>query len=188
MSEGNGVEAITLEPLPIDDTDEIAELKAALAARDERIVELEQRAYRDTLTALPRRAVLEAWVENEIRRRRRFGLIFIDLDGFKEVNDTRGHAVGDRLLKQVADALHDNIRDGDLAIRLGGDEFAVAIRDAFAVNQTAERLRTAAEWELRIYGAGMSLGVAIYPECATTLPELMAVADRLMYADKSRRR
>jgi diguanylate cyclase (GGDEF)-like protein len=188
MSEGNGVDAIALEPLPFDDSDEIAELKAALAARDERIAELEQRAYTDTLTSLPRRAVLQAWVENEIRRRRRFALIVIDLDGFKEVNDTRGHAAGDRLLRQVADALHDNIRDGDLAIRLGGDEFAVAIRDAFAANQTAERLRTAAEWELRVYGAGMSLGVAIYPECATSLADLMRIADERMYFEKSKRR
>ncbi len=109
--------------------------------------ELKYRAFHDTLTGLPNRAlfVREAGAALEAARAvgRTAGVLFVDLDDFKVVNDTMGHSVGDELLVAVAARLADTVRESDTAARLGGDEFALLIDDAAdpdAVDAFAERI------------------------------------------------
>src|SRR5690606_21665985 len=93
--------------------------------------QLAHRALHDPLTELPNRQLLtttiEAALDNPENRGRRVGMCFIDLDGFKQVNDTLGHAAGDRLIMATADRLRQTVRICDLAARIGGDEFVVLL-------------------------------------------------------------
>ncbi|MGQ0645902.1 MAG: GGDEF domain-containing protein [Elusimicrobiota bacterium] len=148
-------------------------------------------ARTDPLTgAANRRRFLEA-AEAEIRRARRYGhplsVAFLDIDGFKEVNDRRGHAEGDRLLKEIAQFLRRTARDADLVARLGGDEFAVLLPETDA--------ESAREWGRRVReeipaaaasagGATCSVGVASFEPPPPSVEELLLRADELMYEEK----
>ncbi|MDO6805637.1 GGDEF domain-containing protein, partial [Wenyingzhuangia sp. 1_MG-2023] len=94
-------------------------------------VQLEHQAYHDALTGLPNRVMLQESIDAAIsrakRHREKFALLFIDLDNFKYINDGLGHRAGDQLLKQVADALKEELRGEDVVARLGGDEFVVLL-------------------------------------------------------------
>jgi diguanylate cyclase (GGDEF)-like protein len=119
------------------------------------------------------------------------GLLFIDLDGFKEVNDTLGHAAGDELLKQIAQRLRKVIRGVDIIARLGGDEFIVGILDAGNAEQVtlvADKLLKAISQPALIAGREVSIsgsvGVCAYPDQGPNAQALLKCADAAMYAAK----
>lgn len=159
-------------------------------------MDLTRRIVTDPLTGLFNRAHMEDMLPRMLARAaedgRTLGLLFIDLDGFKAVNDTYGHAVGDTLLQQVAGRLRRRLRHTDIAIRLGGDEFAVLLWDV-AGKEAVERI-----------GAGIlsimapaftctdipcsvsaSIGASLYPQHADDAPSLLRLADEAMYRAKA---
>ncbi len=148
---------VTERPERFDDEADITErlrglaAQAAIAIRNSRLVdEIRHQALHDSLTGLPNRTLVLDRVEQALARARRghidLALFFIDLDGFKEINDTLGHVIGDRLLQSVAARLTATLRESDTVARLGGDEFVVLAEGASAaagVELMAERLLSA---------------------------------------------
>jgi diguanylate cyclase (GGDEF)-like protein len=114
----------------------------------------------------------------------------LDLDGFKAINDTHGHAAGDRALREVAARLRRCVRERDLVARLGGDEFVVVLTDlegTDAVSKSVDRVRDALALPFGEMELGAAIGVALYPSDAGTAEDLLAHADRAMYVDKGAR-
>ena len=156
-------------------------------------------ATHDDLTGLPNRNLFRDRLDRElahaVREKSSLGLLFIDLDGFKAVNDTQGHEMGDLLLRQVAARIEVAVRDSDTVSRLGGDEFTVILprvqsrADAMGVaDKVLEALRRPFPlrgWEARISG---SIGVALFPDDAKDTESLLNRADDLMYRVKDRGR
>ena len=149
-------------------------------------------AYRDILTGLYNRLYLTDNLPYMLSKAEASGcpvaIFFIDLDGFKQVNDTYGHRVGDVLLKEVARRGTQVLSNDDLLFRLGGDEFLVIMgncRDRTALSLTAQSLidGISAPFELegRVLGVGASVGIAVYPEDATNAEDLIQKADEAMY-------
>ncbi|MET9339583.1 MULTISPECIES: putative bifunctional diguanylate cyclase/phosphodiesterase [unclassified Nonomuraea] len=157
----------------------------------------DHQALHDELTGLPNRKMLIVSTEEalaECRPDERVGLFLIDLDRFKEVNDTMGHPVGDRLLQMVAHRLTHSVRPGDVVARLGGDEFAVllpSIRDTHAAREVAARLRAALTEPVRLEGMTFdmdgSVGIALFPDHAPDFELLLQRADVAMYLAKEGR-
>lgn len=152
-------------------------------------------AYRDELTGLPNRTSLFDRLELELaharRNRSRLALLFIDLDGFKAVNDSLGHNAGDQLLVGIARRLVECLRDGDTVARLGGDEFTVVLPGVGNVptaELVAEKIRASLKHPFVIDDVlqpiGCSIGIALYPEHGAEPEELLRHADGRMYADK----
>jgi len=152
-------------------------------------------AHFDQLTGLPNRTLLLDRLKQSIsvsnRALRAISLLFIDLDGFKPVNDNYGHAIGDRVLKEVAARLLSCLREGDTAARLGGDEFVVILlesdldRAIKVANRILESLRNPYEFGKKtISSISASIGIAEYPEHANELDELLTAADNAMYTAK----
>jgi diguanylate cyclase (GGDEF)-like protein len=155
-------------------------------------------AYHDKLTGLPNRAMFEQHLELVLVRARHdgnaAGLLYMDLDRFKEVNDTLGHEAGDELLREVALRLRQAARSGDLVVRLGGDEFVVVLGDLPAdvapvvAAAVAQRVQDAFERPCvlggREFQASASIGVALFPDDATDAKALVTAADTGMYASK----
>jgi len=172
-----------------------AVLAASLAKANNELAHL---ALHDGLTRLPNRVLLEdrlnQAIENARRARRCFAVMFIDLDGFKGINDAYGHQVGDRLLLQLSSSLLESLRPEDTVARLGGDEFVVlaaidAPEDAAAIADKLMRLaRVPLEVERTEVAVSASIGVAIYPEDGRRAQDLLANADAAMYAVKERGR
>jgi diguanylate cyclase (GGDEF)-like protein/PAS domain S-box-containing protein len=173
---------------------------------DRRQVEekMEYMAYHDTLTGLPNRPHLVERLENEIMRSRRHhyygAVLFIDLDHFKNINDSLGHSVGDELLRQVARRLRSVVREEDVVSRLSGDEFVVVLTildDDFdtaclKAGEVAEKIRQTIcdpypHEDIRLH-ISCSIGVKIYEEDRTSADELLRFADTAMYQVKSRGR
>ncbi|MFC4588321.1 putative bifunctional diguanylate cyclase/phosphodiesterase [Sphaerisporangium corydalis] len=160
-------------------------------------VRRDHQAMHDGLTSLPNRKLLILRTEEalaEAREHARVGLLLLDLDRFKEVNDTLGHPVGDRLLQIVAHRLTHSVRPGDVVARLGGDEFAVllpTVRDAFAAREVAARLRAALTEPVRLEGMTFdmdaSVGIALYPDHAPDFELLLQRSDVAMYFAKEGR-
>lgn len=162
-------------------------------------VQREHQANHDELTGLPNRAFLmrslARMLDQAASSGATVGFLLLDLDrGLKEVNDTLGHAVGDRLLRLVAHRLTHSVRPGDLVARLGGDEFAVllpAVKDAAVPREVAARLRAAVAEPIRLEGMSfvieVSIGIAMYPDDATADETLVQHADLAMYLAKQRR-
>ncbi|MFC4060771.1 putative bifunctional diguanylate cyclase/phosphodiesterase [Planomonospora corallina] len=157
----------------------------------------DHQAMHDGLTGLPNRKLLVLRTEEalaEARQGERVGLLLLDLDRFKEVNDTLGHPVGDRLLQTVAHRLTHSVRPGDVVARLGGDEFAVllpSVRDAAAAREVAARLRVALTEPVRLEGMTFdldaSVGIALHPDHAPDFELLMQRSDVAMYLAKEGR-
>ncbi|MCW2881035.1 MAG: signal transduction protein containing a rane domain an and a domain-like protein [Sphaerisporangium sp.] len=157
----------------------------------------DHQAMHDGLTALPNRKLLILRTEEALAEARedvRVGLLLLDLDRFKEVNDTLGHPVGDRLLQIVAHRLTHSVRPGDVVARLGGDEFAVllpTVRDAAAAREVAARLRVALTEPVRLEGMTFdldaSVGIALYPDHAPDFELLLQRSDVAMYFAKEGR-
>ncbi len=162
-------------------------------------VQREHQAHHDELTGLANRKLLMRRLGSMLTQAAasgsKVGFLLLDLDrGLKEVNDTLGHAVGDRLLQLVAHRLTHSIRPGDMVARLGGDEFAVllpAVKDAAVAREVAARLRAAVAEPIRLEGMSfvieVSIGIAMFPDDAPGDEMLMQRADVAMYLAKQRR-
>jgi diguanylate cyclase (GGDEF)-like protein len=156
--------------------------------------ELKQQALHDGLTKLPNRVLFEDRLEQELqnaaRERRHFALMFIDLDGFKAINDVLGHHVGDLLLVEVAHTVQSAMVGGDTVARLGGDEFVVLadVAQPEDAAQLADKLVTLIGRPFMIEShelqVSASIGIAIYPEDGTTRHEMLVNADAAMYHTK----
>ncbi len=158
-----------------------------------------KQANYDTLTGLPNRRMLLEYLSAEIkhsdRNRNHFALMFLDLDYFKEVNDTLGHAMGDLLLIETAVRIKSCVRDTDVVARLGGDEFTVvlsAMDDHKGIERVAEHIlqRIAEPYQLGDETAyiSASIGVTLYPDDANSIEGLLKHADQAMYAAKDQGR
>lgn len=164
--------------------------------RNRLLTELESAANKDALTGLANRRNFQEFLDGAVARthrgENRLGLLFIDLDHFKEVNDQLGHDIGDQLLVKVAERLSGCVRRGDLVSRLGGDEFAI-ILDAIGHPENATRvaqkiLHTLATHPISVadepISVGTSIGVAICPDDASDGAGLIKAADTAMYEAK----
>jgi len=154
-------------------------------------------AYFDSLTGLSQRSYLfqrlEDMVRSARRRSERFALFFIDLDKFKEINDSLGHEAGDRMLVTVADRLRGAARDSDFVARLGGDEFCMLLDNvpsdidvADIALRLLERLSLPVEIGGRTFTPLASMGISLFPEDGEDTESLMTAADNAMYAAKRR--
>ncbi len=163
-----------------------------LAAANER---LEYQAMHDALTDLPNRVLLQDRLNQSIylaqRNNTTLALLILDLNNFKEINDTLGHHVGDLLLQQVAERMHCALRASDTISRVGGDEFALLLPTDVTLDhacQTAQKLVTEMEESFVLkkqrFHVGVSIGVALYPEHGTDRQTLMRHADVAMYVAK----
>jgi diguanylate cyclase (GGDEF)-like protein/PAS domain S-box-containing protein len=157
--------------------------------------ELQRFARYDGLTGLPNRTffldTLERTLSRARRRRSRLALLFIDLDGFKAVNDRLGHAAGDAVLQIMAERLRAGTRSSDLVARIGGDEFTVLLLSLARADDAAlvaraliERLARACSVEDQEIALGASAGIAVYPEDGTDADTLLRNADLAMYRAK----
>jgi diguanylate cyclase (GGDEF)-like protein len=170
--------------------------QAATAIQNLELLErVSHMAWHDALTGLPNRRLFEDRVEQELVRSRRVGepvcMFFVDLDNFKTVNDTYGHATGDVLIQQVGQRLVETVRSQDTVARLGGDEFAIllpGLADQLAINQLAERTLDAMHTPFDIYGdevsTSASVGIAIAPEHGDSYDDLLNRADEAMFRAK----
>jgi len=170
--------------------------QAATAIQNLELLEkVSHMAWHDALTGLPNRRLFEDRVEQELVRSRRVGepvcMFFVDLDNFKNVNDTYGHATGDVLIQQVGQRLVETVRSQDTVARLGGDEFAILLPglvDQLAINQLAERTLDAMHRPFDIYGeqvsTSASVGIAIAPEHGDSYDDLLNRADEAMFRAK----
>lgn len=157
---------------------------------------LARRALHDELTGLANRAHFESRLGDALarvaQRGGHLGVLFMDADGFKTVNDTAGHAAGDRLLVQMAERLRVAVRETDVVARLGGDEFAVLLdplRSVDDARRVGQKITVAMEpvFDLEEFGrfrCGLSIGMASYPLDGETLSALLSSADRAMYRAK----
>jgi diguanylate cyclase (GGDEF)-like protein/PAS domain S-box-containing protein len=156
---------------------------------------LQYLATRDALTGLPNRLLLQERLTQAIaqakRTGKRIGVMFIDLDRFKNVNDTLGHRIGDELLKHVTKSLSEALRETDLLARLGGDEFMVIVEDfedPSVLNRVAQKLQDAIAQPFTIEEHDIyvtsSIGIAVYPEDSDGPEGLLKHADVAMYRSK----
>jgi diguanylate cyclase (GGDEF)-like protein len=163
-----------------------------IALARERIASL---AYSDPLTGLANRTSLMPALDQAVQRARRrnskIAVVFLDLDGFKEINDVYGHDAGDALLIELAGRLRDNLRASDLVARLGGDEFLVVVeevQDPQPVEIVANKLLMETVRPYTLPGAQASvtasIGISIFPDDAADATALMKHADIAMYAAK----
>lgn len=170
-----------------------------VSARVEQERRTREEADTDALTGLANRRALERTLDAALTRartrERSVGIVMLDLDGFKAINDTHGHAAGDAALREVARRLRTCVRERDLVARWGGDEFVVVLTDvggfSGAVRDSVDRIRDALAMPFAVDGAPVELraaiGVASHPEDGDDPAALLDVADRRMYADKSAR-
>lgn len=157
---------------------------------------LERLAHFDALTGLPNRRLLSDRLQQSMaraaRQQQQLALCFLDLDGFKAVNDSHGHEAGDDLLVEVARRLEQVIRAGDSAARLGGDEFVVLLSNLHSIDECqeiAQRLLEVIRQPVALADGvsarvGASIGIALYPQDSSDPEQLMRLADRAMYQAK----
>ena len=149
----------------------------------------------DKLTELPNRALfldrLDQNLKQSERYQRKFALLFVDLDGFKSVNDTLGHDAGDALLIKTAERLHDCVREADTVARIGGDEFTVILSTIASVDDArtvAKKIIAALSKPFSIGDQkaqiGASIGISVFPENGTDTETLLKRADDAMYTAK----
>lgn len=168
--------------------DEIAELGRLFNSMASRIGTL---AYRDSLTGIRNRASFESAVGFQLKGKQPAAMVFMDLDGFKFVNETFGHNVGDRMLQLVAERISSLVPDDGVFARIGGDEFALFLReyrDITSLQLICERIIHYVSQDFDIEGIhhhiGISMGIALYPEDGATFHEILMNADLAMYQAK----
>ncbi len=176
-------------------------LKKGKKQVDNRLAEnakVAHKASHDTLTGLPNRTTLMQRLNQAIERsgqnRQSVAVMFLDLDGFKEVNDTLGHHIGDQLLKNIAKRLSECVREGDTAARLGGDEFVLIFplfdsRYTEKSSEVAQRVLASLSTPMSLRGRevklGCSIGVSLYPDDGKDADTLLKNADSAMYQAKA---
>ena len=199
--------------LSVERRDEIGMLTSAFNAmaddlrtgRDRLFLEMEKErataqqveylAFHDRLTGLPNRSMFSSVLERGLKEAKRYdrqlGLFFIDLDRFKDINDTLGHEAGDQLLQEVARRLGSSLRDSDCVARLGGDEFVVILPDATdrdSLGAVAQKILGAIARPIPIHGQQFrmtaSVGISVFPTDGADEPTLMKHADIAMYQAK----
>ncbi len=198
-ADGEGlIEEVTIAPVPGPGGEPVRIVAVLRDITERRKLQerLERLAHYDSLTALPNRALffdrLDSAVARARREERRFALLFIDLDGFKAVNDHYGHDAGDYLLFEIARRLRAAIRDSDTAGRMGGDEFTVLLdniakpEDAEAV---ADKIRSSLSEPIDIpagtrVSVGASVGIAVFPDDGNDGETVLKAADSAMYTIK----
>ena len=179
--------------------EKIEELEATKRRLDLVNADLQRIAYFDPLTGLPTRRLLQDRLARSLARSKRTGtmvaLMFLDLDDFKQVNDTLGHQAGDLLLRQVAERIGERLRQADTLSRLGGDEYVVLLDTLVsqeAVSAVSDRIAEAFKPPFDLGEAavhlGVSIGTAFYPRDGADARSLMAAADAAMYRSKRRKR
>lgn len=157
--------------------------------------QLVQMAKYDSLTGLANRTLFKEFLTTSLARSERRGkstaVLFLDLDHFKEINDTLGHDAGDQLLSSVANRVQECVRDGDLVARLGGDEFAIVLDDVADPNDArivAEKILADLQKPHNLGSeerkVGTSIGIAAFPESGKAADELIKAADEAMYVAK----
>jgi diguanylate cyclase (GGDEF)-like protein len=173
--------------------------QAALAIENAKLHTLvKEQAMTDPLTGLANRRAFELRLEEEIRRSNRydhpFSIILMDLDGFKRINDTYGHPVGDQTLIVLGESIRQTVRDTDMLVRMGGDEFLLLLpetktEDAEKIGEKVAEMvkdypyswREKKEHNLELT---LSFGIACYPEHAKTGADLILIADTVLYKNK----
>ena len=193
-----------MQPVETHTADEIADVAHSFNNLQSRLLEQEQRlaamAHHDPLTGLPNRRLIDEQLENELRRMQRSGLglalLFLDIDGFKPVNDAHGHQVGDLVLAEIAQRLRGAIRDIDTVARLGGDEFLILLSDTEKPQEAAERVAQKCIEALSapiainklVIHIGVSIGISTGSSAqaeTTTVKQLVNRADQAMYRAKA---
>lgn len=179
---------------------EIGARVALLAIETRRLyADLTYRSEFDALTDVHNRFSLDRFLEEQVRNAARngaaFGLIYVDLDDFKQINDLYGHHVGDVFLKEASRRMKRQLRPGDILARLGGDEFAVLVpnlRSRQTVEEIAERLRSCYDTPILVEGrmlhGSASVGIALYPDDGATSDAILKAADSAMYEEKKTRK
>jgi diguanylate cyclase len=197
---------LSLQPLPTERGDELGILARDIRGMQEKILtqiielntnqqELQRMAHNDPLTGLPNRRLffdrLQHAISNAARSGKLLGLLYVDLDHFKEINDNHGHGVGDEVLGTVAHLLGSVTRDGDTVARLGGDEFVILfdeIENRATLLGIAQKLLALLQNRLLIDGKDLqvraSLGISLYPQDGRDAQTLLQNADRAMYGSK----
>ena len=191
-------ERLRCSPELVEKLSGVAALAAPALQNGQLIDELGHQVVHDGLTGVLNRTGFGRMIENvlydELDHERRAGLLYVDLDGFKRLNDEHGHNVGDELLRRVAERLRDTLRDDDTVARLGGDEFAIVLprvsrRDE--VTAAARRVRASFAEPFAVDGIQLklsaSVGEAVSPDDGRTVDALVQHADRGMYAEKADR-
>jgi len=173
-----------------DITQRVAIYKKLLLQKEQ----LNQQAHHDTLTGLPNRTYFQKKLKESIanlHEGEKVALFFVDLDNFKEVNDTFGHAVGDKVLQETAKRLQKSVRKSDFIARLSGDEFTIIlnnIESVSAAQKIAQNILAILPQAFLIEGEelslGCSIGIAIYPDDTNETKKLLIDADNAMYAAK----
>lgn len=170
-------------------------LESEVEQRKRAEYKLTEMAYRDDLTNLPNRRLFFEIAENILhqakRNKQQCALLFIDIDGFKAVNDSLGHESGDSLLIEIAGRLKASLRASDLLARMGGDEFVVLLGElddeiyaARAAESIISMLSTPFELPLGTVEVGASIGISYYPRHGASIDTLMSAADKAMYKVK----
>ena len=158
-----------------------------------------RQANYDALTGLPNRRLFLDRVDESIKRADRsknnFALLFVDLDRFKDINDTSGHDVGDEILRKVSERFKAELRESDTVARIGGDEFTIILNDLEhprnldkVLMGITDRLAEPIEIDGKVFHITASLGIAFYPQDATSTKGLLMKADQAMYAVKTQGR
>lgn len=153
---------------------------------------LKNLALYDTLTKIPNREYFNRELEKRIEEKKSFSLLFLDLDGFKAINDTFGHHIGDEVLKIVSNKLLNSVKDKDFVSRMGGDEFTIIMMDTKIkdIENICLRIINSISEEMMIEEkkckVGISVGVSIYPNHSEDIDEIIRIADDMMYLVKSK--
>lgn len=180
---------ITLPEIQLEEAEAVG---LAIIEASQLMAEVHHRAYHDPLTRLGNRALFYELVQHQQavaeRERGSFAILAIDLDHFKLVNDTEGHATGDRLLQAVAERIETSLRASDAAARMGGDEFSVLLVNA-KEGEACDTARRLLECLAEPYPGvttriSASIGIAVFPDAGSNLAELLEKADRALYAAK----
>ncbi|MDF1877137.1 GGDEF domain-containing protein [Sulfurimonas sp. SAG-AH-194-L11] len=160
---------------------------------------LDYQANHDVLTGLPNRALFMDRLKHALQKAKRngsvFALLFIDLDHFKEINDSLGHAVGDEVLVEVTQRLNEIIRSEDTVSRLGGDEFTIILEDlsqaqdaSLVANKIVKSLSESMTFKEQLLYISSSIGISTYPDDGVSAEDLLKYADAAMYKAKDKGR